>query len=932
MENKVEIVNADTGGVVIVSRMPQGVVPAPQPSPLVPWSHIEEEEEDNINADNNDNNDNIQEAIAAIETANAAFEQALGAINDTLSEAQTIPVEMAIPSHQNNLVSPESSSAYSGLDSDDEEDEYGEDDEGDENSAPFASLPNQLREQGLSMTDNGALAYSASSASFPKVFILLAQFKSRITFDAKAERIVKEAMEENPGAAIKVIFHFGNSRGTKKGSSTLLRSNMNCLFPTHLQVPHDYDGDDIKGGCCAQDVWMHCLGYLWEHYPSILADRTNLALVARNGCLVDLLDLCIVAIYGRDVNTNPKNLAYAGSYGQRASRPRKYASSSVMGMAALYTKHDRRSERLEQLKRNVRKFMDEKKIEGKEIGTVLEHRTMRNAAGMEFGVVRPMRDGIYTHGYRMWCNEQHVQKPMKEAKEKRDWLGLERMAKIKKAQRDAKCLTLFKNVADIFATLIEQDFSLLQQGKIDQISGLGAKWAPSCGGRHAKLTGMDEVIYDALCMKFPHVIEIERSYPKILKAIRRAAKVPESFMGVKGELDKVDFNRMASRALKKHDKFLSKSAGSKDNYQAWKDEKTRAMQEALRELNDLLISGTATEEELEKARKKVSKASVASSAVHPHELVEKVLEPLPGWEFGDDSERLAQDALVDLQWNSQAQEVCRACEGSGRTSVFMCDTSDSMSGLPLLVAIALSLMGCTSVPRDSPWYGRLITFDSIPKLVDLRDTLATMEPATPGYLRTMATAISQLAWGGTTDFELAFDALLKHAKDAGVTIDELNRMRIIVLSDMQFDDSRPSGRAPLVWGQPRPSLSSWWETTYERIIANADEIGYKNFIPGIVFWNLKRDISDAMPAPYDAAGVIQVTGYSVANMMAVMGKENDLEGMVRRQIQEQGNGGGGGSDDDDEAVKQAKGKEAEEFFRRNIAENRAYEGIMVVVD
>jgi hypothetical protein len=168
-------------------------------------------------------------------------------------------------------------------------------------------------------------------------------------------------------------------------------------------------------------------------------------------------------------------------------------------------------------------------------------------------------------------------------------------------------------------------------------------------------------------------------------------------------------------------------------------------------------------------------------------------------------------------------------------------------------------MASISLPETSPFYGLLMTFESTPELVSLRDVLATVKLGTTGFLRTVAHHVREMGWGGSTDFLLAFQTIIDQATNAGMSIEELSTHRMLVLSDMQFDDSSPD--------------NDGWSTTYDSIIQYAQQQGY-SYHPKIIFWNLAIEAGDICPVSADAVGVIQLTGYSTSTMMAVMSQDD----------------------------------------------------------
>jgi hypothetical protein len=137
----------------------------------------------------------------------------------------------------------------------------------------------------------------------------------------------------------------------------------------------------------------------------------------------------------------------------------------------------------------------------------------------------------------------------------------------------------------------------------------------------------------------------------------------------------------------------------------------------------------------------------------------------------------------------------------------------------------------------------------------------------------------------------------------------------VVLSDMQFDRSINHDNG----------YNTTWESTYQRIVANAEALGYKGYEPRIVFWNLDVSVDEGMPAPADAKGVIQISGYSVSVMMAVLGQTSDMYDVARRHAEEMSEA----YLHRDARRKTAEMASAQKQIENSILCNRAYEGIVV---
>ena len=217
---------------------------------------------------------------------------------------------------------------------------------------------------------------------------------------------------------------------------------------------------------------------------------------------------------------------------------------------------------------------------------------------------------------------------------------------------------------------------------------------------------------------------------------------------------------------------------------------------------------------------KDSKASV--SATYPHEVL-----------ACDD------DALADKLWDNLPDLL----EDSNENILPMIDTSGSMFGMPLTIALGLGVY--LAQRNKSEFQDMFLSFSEEPELIKLEgDTIGEIMRNAEGA-----------HWGMNTDFEKAYQHILRVAKKHNVMKDSMPTM-ILVLSDMQFDESQNSYR-----GQ--------FKTHFSHMEEEFEKAGYD--FPKIVFWNL--DAHFGTPAKCSDNSVAMVSGYSPSIMKAVLNAE-----------------------------------------------------------
>jgi hypothetical protein len=254
------------------------------------------------------------------------------------------------------------------------------------------------------------------------------------------------------------------------------------------------------------------------------------------------------------------------------------------------------------------------------------------------------------------------------------------------------------------------------------------------------------------------------------------------------------------------------------------------------------------------------KKSVKTTALLPHEVTQKAVKAL-GESIGyyytpeatpqvDERETLE----ANLQWHGIVRECIKASKTRNTSAALgswipVCDVSGSMSGEPMEVSIALSLLLCESAHKDSPWHSKMFTFHTRPKLVHV--------PGVPDYESEQETLdqtlgkrvqhVRGIEWGGSTDVEAVLEKVLETAKAAKLSKEAMASTAIVIFSDMEFDQARC---------QNVP-----WETAHEALAWKYREAGYGPEPPLVVYWNLRASRSVPVKSTHEK-GVVMLAGFS----------------------------------------------------------------------
>jgi hypothetical protein len=231
------------------------------------------------------------------------------------------------------------------------------------------------------------------------------------------------------------------------------------------------------------------------------------------------------------------------------------------------------------------------------------------------------------------------------------------------------------------------------------------------------------------------------------------------------------------------------------------------------------------------------------------------------------------DPAAELMWHGLVQSVKRGNQWSGGC-IPVCDVSGSMDGVPMEVAIALSMLLAESRPNDDPFRGRMFTFDSEPKLMTVPN-IPNYETGDMGSLAERVQFVRNMGWGMNTNLEAVFEQLLALAQELQLTSEQVAQQSIVIFSDMEFDAAlTPNEAGPVIW-----------ETMHEAICRKFAAVGYET-LPTIVYWNLRS--SSSIPAKADTLGVVLLSGFSEALLQIFLQRSLDdvsPAGMLRQLLQ-----------------------------------------------
>ena len=237
-----------------------------------------------------------------------------------------------------------------------------------------------------------------------------------------------------------------------------------------------------------------------------------------------------------------------------------------------------------------------------------------------------------------------------------------------------------------------------------------------------------------------------------------------------------------------------------------------------------------------------TETKVNAKALHPYEIVEKVVENCWYSGFrGTDVER----AMLNKYWESLPDFF----EGKEMNGIAVVDTSGSMHGDPINVAISLGLY--MAERSGGPFANHYISFSSRPQLIETSgvDFVDKVE-------RIYKTNLIE-----NTNLEATFDLILETAIKTNCSQEDLPQ-NIFVISDMEFD--RATGI--------RRNKETLMETIANKFAAH----GYE--LPHLVFWNVNA-MQDNIPM-LGVGRISYVSGCSPVVFQSVLKMKSGYELML----------------------------------------------------
>lgn len=347
-----------------------------------------------------------------------------------------------------------------------------------------------------------------------------------------------------------------------------------------------------------------------------------------------------------------------------------------------------------------------------------------------------------------------------------------------------------------------------------------AKWLKSENASSKETTRLGNITRKYLGMT-------HKEYRKVLATLRTRINVLEKLMS-ENRWDEIEFDKIPSKAG-----LIYKNAFARHDLERMKNENVQSYADFAKDTTKKVNAGT----------------------LYPYEVVEKAIDLMDpqSYHWGRHNKvNVALDNTDRLMINKYWDNLTDYFNGATFNALAMVDTSGSMLGTPMNVAVSLGLY-CAE-KAGGPFAGNYISFSTRPQLiacegVDFCDKVT----------RIVATNLCE-----TTNIEAAFDLLLDTATLNNVPQSDMPE-NIIVISDMEFNAATGHG----YWGGHGNGSAltvDTADTVMETIAKKWIAAGYE--LPHLIFWNVN---SHQENIPMIGNGYVSyVSGFSPSIFQSIM--------------------------------------------------------------
>lgn len=372
---------------------------------------------------------------------------------------------------------------------------------------------------------------------------------------------------------------------------------------------------------------------------------------------------------------------------------------------------------------------------------------------------------------------------------------------------------LANTVIDFIGSQLEKDLKHHVNNEINNLSLL-AKWMPS----EASVKYETKKCYNTLIKtgKFG----TKRNYRKAISILRKDLDIVERKLSAK-EYSNIDYEKLPSYAMLKYSKPCVHN-GTEGSF--LRNDKKRFS------------------EYLDKVNKGETK--INAKTLYPYDLAREYTDNFY-WNHSYKKSEL--NATVEAQWKALPDYVPEI------NGLVVCDTSGSMDGLPMAVAMSLAVY-IAERNKSEVWKNYVIPFSHSAKFMEVSG-------------ETLLEKLLSIYTGdcSNTNLQAVFDLILNRAKAANVLAEDMPK-QLLIISDMEFDSA------------------SFGYTNYEKIKRRYEESGYA--LPKLVWWNVDSRNTQT-PVTIDDKNNLLLSGSSPSCLRIALSGEFDIVETINKIIEQE---------------------------------------------